>query len=351
MLNRSLIRILAVFGFITLIFMWTFNETKKNEILRIVKKSFITPTFLLEDIDEAATRPSLNESDRQIFFIETTCAEKCECAATLDDRKICAIESTARLHPTYKVYVLIVNSEGFKPNHKIDLIERMFEYENVYLRKVNLTEYSKNTPLEQFFATKRYVASGHMRTHLSDILRMLTLYKYGGIYLDSDIVCLKNMQPLGMNFASGEAFDVVTGSMINFGNDALGRSFASQCVEELNNTFDGSQWAINGPGLITRVLNRLCNTNFVSNMTKEACSGFQVLPRETFAPVAWQVHHYYFKEENMYEAMKCTENAYIAHIFNHMNSEMVVVKKTRVAYALLAKEYCPDMFNSKGKCF
>lgn len=351
MLNPYKYKILIVFLSLTIIFMWFFDHPKKDQLIKIVKNSFITPTFLLEDIDEAVVRPCLNESDHQIFFLETSCAEKCECPAKFSDRTICAIESTARLHPDHKIYVLFVNSDGFEANHKINLLQKVFEYKNVFLRKVNLTKYSVDTPLEQFFASKRHVHSDYMKTHLSDVLRLLTLWKYGGMYLDTDIVCVKNFSPLGVNYAASENFDTVMNGILNFGGDELGRSFAQQCVEEVNNTFDGYMWSFNGPLLITRVLQRVCHTNSVDNMTTDACSGFQVLPRELFAPVGWQLHQAYFTEENWQETMKCVKEGYAAHIFNHMSSELQVMKASNAPYALLAKEYCPDMFYSSGSCF
>lgn len=50
----------------------------------------------------------------------------------------------------------------------------------------------------------------------------------------------------------------------------------------------------------------------------------------------------------MIKTMKYVKNAYTAHIFNHMNSDLVVMKQDNAAYALLAKEFCPDMYYSKG---
>lgn len=293
---------------------------------------------------KASVEPSLAESDRQIFFIDTTCAEKRNCSVALSDRKLCGIESTARLHPNHKIFVLIVNPDNSTPD--LDLVTEIFDFENVFFRGINVTEYAKNTPLEDFFATKRYAKSKFMRTHLSDILRMLTLWKFGGTYLDTDMICLKNIEVLGRNWASEEnkTVHVVQSAMINFGNDKLGRFLANKCVVELNNTFDGTKWAINGPALLSRIIKRFCKT-------EENCEGFKILPKTTFAPQRWQDSHRYFEKKWTEAVMKSVTVAYTAHIFNHLHSKRRVVKASNVSYALLAKEFCPNMFFSPRKWF
>lgn len=316
---------------------------------------FVTPTKdieLLEDIDEADVRPTKSQSNHQIFFLETSCSNKDGGVIHLTARQICAIESVARIHPTHKIFVLFTAPVGFQlTNDESDILKNVLQYDNVYLRNVNLTKYAKNTPLEEFFAKNVYRTSKYFNTHLSDILRFLTLWKYGGLYLDTDIVCLRNFQTLGTNFVAAESPNSIGSSVIQFGDGELGRLIVRECLEELKTTFDGTKWANNGPGVLTRVISRLCETNLTILMTHEACSGFQVLPIETFAPVLWHWHYFYFREENTKDVIRLIEKAYIIHLFNHMNKHVPVRKTSNVAYARLAKQHCPDMFNSNSTVF
>lgn len=334
--------------------LWMFRESVNSYLHKTGKNNFELLTndaALLMDVDEGDMVPSIRKSYQQIFFLETSCAERPHCPARLSARQICGIESVARLHPNHLVYVLIVNSDGFQLKEKTDLLQNVFQYDNVYLRKVNLTKYAQNTPLEQFFAKKLYLKSNYMNTHLSDILRFLTLWKYGGLYLDTDIVCLKSFRALGMNYVAAESPDSIGSSVIQFGDDKLGRLMAEQCLEELNATFDGTKWAHNGPGVLTRVISRLCGTKLTDFMTQEACSGFQVLPIEAFAPVSFDYTELFFKHGYTEDVMSLIKKAYIVHIFNHLNKGIPVLKTSNVAYARLAKQYCPDMFNSSSTYF
>ncbi|XP_063709149.1 lactosylceramide 4-alpha-galactosyltransferase-like [Culicoides brevitarsis] len=317
---------------------------------------FISPSNsdirLLEEIDETSQhRPSINESSKQIFFLETSCAQA-DGVIHLTARQICAIESVARWHPNHKIYVIFIAPVGIEMRKpEAELLRNLVKHENIYLRRANITKFAKNTPLEQFFDAQEYRKSKFFNTHLSDILRFLTLYKYGGMYLDTDIVCLRNFEELGMNFVAAEAPTSLGSSVINFGNDELGRIVALECLKELRSTFDGSIWAHNGPGVLTRVISRLCETTFTKLMTPEACSGFKVLSVETFAPVLWTYHKFYFQTENAKDVMKVVEKAYVIHLFNHMNKYIPVEKTSDVAYALIAKKQCPDMFGSSSKTF
>lgn len=316
---------------------------------------FVLPTKdiqLLEDIDEAAIRPRINESDRQIFFLETSCSNKDGGVIHLTPRQICAIESIARFHPTHKIFVLFTAPVGLQRNNdETEILQNLLKYDNVYLRYANLTKYAVDTPLEEFFMKQVYRTSAYFNTHLSDILRFLTLLKYGGLYLDTDIVCLKSFETLGMNFVAAESPNSIGSSVIQLGNDALGRLVVFECVKELIATFDGSKWAHNGPGVLTRVISRLCETNLTELMSIEACFGLQVLPIKAFAPVLWHWNQFYFQEENTRDVMKLIENAYIIHLFNHMNKDIPVVKTSNVAYALIAKDHCPDLFYSNSTKF
>lgn len=306
----------------------------------------------LEDIDEATIYPDISQSDHQIFFLETSCSNKNGGVIHLTARQICAIESMARLHPNHKIFVVFTAPVGLQRNgFETEILQKLLQYENVYLRYVNLSKYAVDTPLEEFFAKQVYRTSRYFNTHLSDILRFLTLFKYGGLYLDTDIVGLRSFESLGTNFVAAKSHNSIGSSVINFGNDELGRLVVFECIKEVISTFDGSKWAHNGPGVLTRVLSRLCETNMTALMSKEACFGFQVLPIETFAPVQWTSNKFYFQEGYTTDVMKLTEKAYIIHLFNHLNKDIPVEKKSKVAYALIAKEHCPDMFNATNTVF
>lgn len=89
-------------------------------------------------------------------------------------------------------------------------------------------------------------------SHASDILRYLTLWKYGGIYLDLDVIVLKSLEDLPPNYSGAESADNVAAGVMSFADSGVGHSLAETCVNDLRKNFSGSEWGYNGPGTITR---------------------------------------------------------------------------------------------------
>lgn len=138
------------------------------------------PNSLLElDPEEVAIN--------SIFFIETSCNHKH--GISLNLRQGCAIESAANLNPNLKIFVLFVASSFM--NNKSDVINRLNTYKNVYLRYIHFVNYAHKSPLQDFVASNTIFTSRWPVSHTSDLLRYLTLWKFGGTYLDLDVVLMK----------------------------------------------------------------------------------------------------------------------------------------------------------------
>lgn len=46
----------------------------------------------------------------------------------------------------------------------------------------------------------------------------------------------------------------------------LGRRMADACIRDMRANFRGDVWGNNGPGVITRTLQKLCSTKYVSTI-------------------------------------------------------------------------------------
>lgn len=122
---------------------------------------------------------------RSIFFHETSCFG--EDGITITARQACAVESAAIMNPRMTVYLFILSPAKFS-NASIHIVNQLKKYENVRIRRIFMDDYVRNTPLEDWYASGVLRASRWPRSHMSDILRYLTLWKFGGIYLDLDVV-------------------------------------------------------------------------------------------------------------------------------------------------------------------
>lgn len=94
------------------------------------------------------------------------------------------------------------------------LINAVQSYPNVKFRNVNCYDYAKNTPAERWIENDEIFLSPYFVTHLSDFLRLVSLYKFGGIYFDLDFVVLKKLKNMPPNFAGDQGSDLVNNAVI-----------------------------------------------------------------------------------------------------------------------------------------
>lgn len=67
------------------------------------------------------------------------------------------------------------------------------------------------------------------------------------------------------NFAGAEDWNHVAAGALGFDVTELGRRVADACIRDMKTNFRGDIWGNNGPGVITRTLQNICSTKYVSN--------------------------------------------------------------------------------------
>lgn len=115
---------------------------------------------------------------------------------------------------------------------------------------------------------------------------------------------------------------------------------------DLRENFNGNDWGNNGPGVLTRVLKEICQTDEVKHMNKSKCYGFSVLPIKDCYSIQWQEHQKFFKEQYLSEAMARLNDSLIAHVWNKHSETTPLLATSNVAYIQLAKEFCPKVLES-----
>jgi lactosylceramide 4-alpha-galactosyltransferase len=105
--------------------------------------------------------------------------------------------------------------------------------------------------------------------------------------------------------------------------------------------------ASNGPGVITRVLNKLCDTDEVLEMiSMKTCKGFQILPIESCYAIEWRKHEEFFENEFLNKTLRLLENSIIAHVWNRLSYDKPLSVESDVAYIHLARKFCPKVFKA-----
>lgn len=142
----------------------------------------------------------------------------------------------------------------------------------------------KDTPAESWFDEfkrgKTDPGEVSLAQNLSNLIRLAVLYKYGGVYLDTDFIVLKDFSGL-RNSIGAQSVDAF-GNWTRLNNAVLvfdkNHTLLHKFMEEFTSTFDGNRWGHNGPYLVSRVVERT---------PKGQDCNFTVLPRMAFYPVDW----------------------------------------------------------------
>ncbi|KAG8099641.1 hypothetical protein GUJ93_ZPchr0013g34302 [Zizania palustris] len=93
--------------------------------------------------------------------------------------------------------------------------------------------------------------------HYSELVRLAALYKYGGIYLDSDVVVLKPLNALRNSIGVVEQFSgnsSFSGAVLAFEKHS---PFLEECLKEFYSTYDNKLLQWNGAELMTRVIRNM----------------------------------------------------------------------------------------------
>lgn len=115
-------------------------------------------------------------------------------------------------------------------------------------------------------------------------------------------------------------------------------------------TFNGKIWATNGPLLVTRVLQRVCNTTLSKEMTHERC-GFQVLPINTFYAIYYPSFALFFDPKAAENVFSQVKDSILIHVWNKLSFQSKLKKGSGAAYGLLAELHCNKVYNNCGEDF
>uniref|UniRef100_A0A182SZ85 Alpha-1,4-N-acetylglucosaminyltransferase n=1 Tax=Anopheles maculatus TaxID=74869 RepID=A0A182SZ85_9DIPT len=180
------------------------------------KETYIPADIVKEDPGFLQSYDTATELHRysSVFFIESSAPFKP--IVTIEPRQACAIESAARANPHKKVIVLFASWNEFtNPNQvRFPDILTLVRLPNVHFRWLDLEHFAHGTPVEGVIRSDKLHQRRNGAEYLSEILRLVLLYKYGGIYLDLDVVTMKKLEFYNPNFFGAETPRLVGSSVI-----------------------------------------------------------------------------------------------------------------------------------------
>ncbi|KAE8711667.1 hypothetical protein F3Y22_tig00110280pilonHSYRG00066 [Hibiscus syriacus] len=266
-------------------------------------------------------------------------------------RETMAVESVFKSHPNGCLTILSRTMDSVRGYRILKpLLDRGFKVTAV---APDFPFLVKNTPAEAWFndmkSGKKDPGGIPLAQNLSNLIRLLALHKYGGVYLDTDFIVLKNFKGL-KNTIGAQSIDCTSKNWTRLNNAVLvfdmNHPLVFKFIEEFALTFDGNKWGHNGPYMVSRVVGRV---------ERRAGYNFTILPPMAFYPVDWLKIGSFFKVpkdragSRWVEAkvQQLKEKAYGIHLWNKQSSKLRV-EEGSVMERLMAEHcvLCKNVYTS-----
>lgn len=311
-IKRNLITF--ILSILALIFLY-FNLKKSDKINRELHQN--ATTIFLENILRSENLIDMNEG---IFFVDTTRMKNPKKERRLTIRQSCAIESAALTNPNNKIFIIFVAPFELETIELTDKMKVLLEYPNVYPLALNLIQFSIDTPLEHFFANGSIFKSIFIKSHTSDAIRLLLLWKYGGTYIDTDMIVKLELDQLPHNYICRD-HGFLNGAILNL-DKGKGNEFAEIFMQDMVENFNGTDWGSNGPFMFQRVLSKICGTDNVHEM--KICDGFHILPDKFCYPVTGVKWMDLFSKKTSKKVMNKVEFSFVVHFWNKLSQKKML---------------------------
>ncbi|XP_027184602.1 uncharacterized protein At4g19900 [Coffea eugenioides] len=231
------------------------------------------------------------------------------------------LESVLYHHPDACV---VVFSETLELNFFSSFVEDGFK---VAVVMPNLDELLQDTPTHIFASVwYEWKTTKYYPIHYSELIRLAALYKYGGIYLDSDVIVLKKLSLLNctVGLEDEQKENTLSGAVMAFRKHS---PFIMECLTEFYASYDDTQLRWNGADLLTRVaLNFSSNKNHFDKRME-----LRVLPSFVFFPISRSNISRYFsapatdteRTEQDFLLNKILNKSVTVHYWNSLTSSLI----------------------------
>lgn len=305
----------------------------------------------LEDIMLSDKKPL---PGRTIFFHETRChPPDSQYIINFTARHACAIESAALHNPHFQVFVLFESPTYLPDDPTNSLLDAIQSYKNVNLRQLNIWLYAEDTPLEKWVKKGDLLRSSFQSEYISDLLRFLTLYQFGGIYLDMDAIVLRSLEHIPLNYVVTNDNVALNNAVFSLEPNGNGHEIAQLFLRDIQHNYDTGLYKNNTINLNGRLMRRICGTVSVKKMQENSrrCRGLQVFNSSAFFAVPSQNRINLLGQNAVEAIMVETKNSYLIHSWNMLSNECVIKVGSIPVYRKYAKQHCPKVFEATGGYF
>ncbi|XP_025026115.1 alpha-1,4-N-acetylglucosaminyltransferase isoform X2 [Python bivittatus] len=209
-----------------------------------------------------------------------------------------------------------------------------------YSHKIQMDILFQDTPLLPWFLQVNTTKEKYWPYIISDAIRLAVVWKYGGIYMDTDVISIKPI-PVA-NFLAAQSSQFSSNGVFGFQHHHW---FLWDCMKDFVQNYNGDIWGNQGPDLVTRILKKLCNLTDFEKVEDHICSNISFLHPQRFYPIPYEAWTKYYE---VWTSKPEFNHSYAVHLWNFMNQKekknVTVGSNTLVEN--LFRTYCPSTYRS-----
>ncbi|XP_048460180.1 alpha-1,4-N-acetylglucosaminyltransferase-like isoform X2 [Rhincodon typus] len=270
-----------------------------------------------------------------IMFVETTDSMEPSALA------VCSVESASLRNPDKPVYYFLKGFSGnlsHYPHVQYEAIHALSLLRNVTIFPLRPKALFWETPLSSWYEQVNPYWEKYWTHVLADACRLALLWKYGGIYLDTDIISLKS---LGLqNFLCAEGYQTANNAALGFEKR---HEFIWECMQDYVRNYEGRTWGYQGPALMSRVLKRWCQSDDLSQFFNLQCKGISYLSPNYFYPISytsWESYFQHWKRSSIEPFFSQTIGAHVWN-FKNVGQQKKVIAGSGTLMEYFFTQHCP----------
>lgn len=206
---------------------------------------------------------------------------------------------------------------------------------DVEIRTLNVTREFHDTPFQDFDFNGQF-----QKQNIANALRLCIVYKYGGMYMDTDFIVLRSPDDIANGMAR-EDKDLYNNAAFKFSRPRA--PFLRACMEDFVDKYNGDIWGNQGPQLFTRV-HYACEQK---RATGELESCPSIWPKESFCPIKYNDLSLFWSANSLQ-----LNSSFALHVWNrlsvHKEQEMCRVPEVydSMAIGMMRSTHCPKIFEA-----
>ncbi|XP_063296783.1 alpha-1,4-N-acetylglucosaminyltransferase-like [Pelobates fuscus] len=259
---------------------------------------------------------------------------------------LCAIESAARVYHDRPV---VFFTNGLSENNSVSdedptqlRIPFLSSFPNIYVFPLKLEKVFKDTPLLPWYQKMNPKKEPYLVNNYSNGCRLALIWKYGGIYMDTDIISISPVQE--GNFLTAQSPNVLNNAVFGLSTH---HNFTWNSMENFVKNYKGYVWGNQGPYLFTRVLKKFCNISRLESVQDHVCGNVSYLQPQRYYPIPYPSWKKFYQKS---DKLPTFNNSYALHIWNKMNQQkMTMVPGSKTLIEHLYKEQCPTIYGALAR--